>query len=320
MKLFLFFITCLVILIFLRIFSDKKDASSKLNKKSKPSKSDASLTQNSSSEVKPKTRYQVDHPFPPHWRSILVHKIPFYSSLSKDEKTHFEQRVQDFLLRCKITGIDVEIDLTDRLLVASSAIIPIFAFRDWEYSNLSEVLIYPNSFNHNFETSGDGRNILGMVGTGYMNGKMILSKPALHHGFLNESDKKNTAIHEFVHLVDKLDGSIDGIPSVLLEKQYIIPWLQLINHKIEEISSENSDINPYGGTSTIEFYAVASEYFFERPKLLKAKHPKLYEMLELIFSQKMTSRELQQEKIEIGRNSPCPCGSGKKFKRCCGNK
>ena len=47
--------------------------------------------------------------------------------------------------------------------------------------------------------------------------------------------KKNTAIHEFVHLIDKTDGTIDGIPELLLEKQYTIPWIDLIKNKIDEI-------------------------------------------------------------------------------------
>ena len=205
------------------------------------------------------------------------------------------------------------------ILVASSAIIPIFAFPHWQYLKLTEVLLYPSEFNENFETSGQGRAILGMVGTGYMEGKMILSKPALIHGFRNESDKKNTAIHEFVHLVDKADGKIDGIPSLLLEKQYAIPWLDLIHKKIDEIYEGRSDINPYGATNSSEFFAVVCEYFFERPKLLKSKHPKLYGLLENIFNQDMAAKMKKSDRKTIGRNDPCPCGSGIKFKKCCGS-
>ena len=84
------------------------------------------------------------------------------------------------------------------------------------------MLIYPDTFNHNFETEGAGRRILGMVGTGYMNGVMILSKKALRDGFSNTSDKRNTAIHEFVHLIDKMDGYIDGVPEILLKQSYCI--------------------------------------------------------------------------------------------------
>jgi Mlc titration factor MtfA (ptsG expression regulator) len=257
-------------------------------------------------------------PFPADWRIILLRDIPFYNSLSEEEKSRFEYKAQEFLLNVRITGIETSIDTRDKLLIASSAVIPIFEFDDWKYTNIQEVLLYPSLFNEKFETSGSDGVIGGMVGNGYMEGKMILSRQALRHGFKNESDKKNTAIHEFVHLIDKTDGSIDGIPSLLLEKQYSIPWIDLINKKIDEIYNGESDINPYGGTNRAEFFSVVSEYFFERPKLLAINHPELYDMLEKVFNTNMSSRSLRKNRIEIGRNSPCPCNSGKKFKKCCG--
>ncbi len=261
---------------------------------------------------KPADKFSTD------WRKILTQKVAYYNNLSGEEKPRFEYKIQEFLNNIRITGISTTVNDTDRLLIAASAIIPIFAFPDWQYINLKEVLVYPNQFDEDFQTEGSERRILGMVGTGYMNGKMILSKRALRYGFDNESDKKNTAIHEFVHLVDKADGNIDGIPTALLEKQYTIPWIDLIQHKIDEIYEGKSDINPYGATNKSEFFAVISEYFFERPKLLKAKHPKLYGLLEEIFNQEMTSKVLKKKNKDIGRNDPCPCGSGEKFKRCCG--
>lgn len=234
--------------------------------------------------------------FPQDWRAILIKQVPFYNLLSEEEKSWFEFKIQEFLLNCKITGIDTDVETIDRLLVASSAVIPIFAFRKWKYLNLFEVLLYSSSFNQDFETQGSDRLIAGMVGTGYMEGKMILSKPALRYGFQNETDKKNTAIHEFVHLIDKSDGALDGIPSLLLEKQYTIPWIDLITRKIDEIFQNKSDINPYGGTNRGEFFSVASEYFFERPELLAEKHPKLYDLLEQIFNQDLASKGLGKKK------------------------
>ena len=257
-------------------------------------------------------------PFPPDWRTILSKEVSYYNSLSDEEKTRFEYKVQEFLFNCRITGIETSVDTRDKLLVASSAVIPIFGFEDWKYSNIQEVLLYPSLFNEKFSTQGSDRNIAGMVGNGYMEGKMILSQAALRHGFKNESDKRNTAIHEFVHLIDKTDGSMDGIPSLLLEKQYAIPWIDLINQKIEEIYDGESDINPYGGTNRVEFFSVVSEYFFERPKLLAKNHPELYTLLEKVFKQDMSSKILNKNKTKIGRNSPCPCKSGNKFKNCCG--
>lgn len=256
--------------------------------------------------------------FPDKWKPIIIKKVQFYNALTEEEKRNFEYRIQEFLLNCRITGVKTGVNDEDKLLIAASAIIPIFQFKDWKYTNIQEVLVYPKSFNKDFQTEGDERNILGMVGTGYMDGKMILSKEALYHGFENETDKKNTAVHEFIHLVDKMDGSIDGIPSLLLEKQYVLPWLEMMDEKIKEICSKTADINPYGATNRQEFFAVTGEYFFERPKLLEKKHPELYAMLEEIFNHDMSDRALNGKKQHIGRNSPCPCNSGSKFKKCCG--
>lgn len=270
-------------------------------------------------KIKKRNRWKIPSgPFPPQWRGILANHVPFYNALSHKEKRHFEYKVQEFLLNCRITGISTEIDTTDKLLVASSAVIPIFEFKNWRYVNLSEVLLYPTMFGDKFEIEGQNRRTLGMVGSGYMEGKMILSKLALLHGFKNETDKKNTAIHEFVHLIDKSDGEIDGVPSLLLEKQYAIPWIDLIDKKIEEIFESRSDINPYGGTNRSEFFSVVSEYFFERPKLLERNHPQLYNLLEQIFNQDMAAKNMTKKSAKIGRNSVCLCGSGLKFKKCCG--
>ncbi|MBN2789957.1 MAG: zinc-dependent peptidase [Candidatus Delongbacteria bacterium] len=257
-------------------------------------------------------------PFPVKWRNILSDKVDFYFDLNDEEKTLFEFKVQQFLLNTRITGIETDVDDTDRVLVAASAVIPIFQFRNWIYSNLYEVLLYSDSFNDDFKTEGKDRNILGMVGTGYMEGKMILSKSSLYHGFANENDKSNTAIHEFVHLIDKADGVIDGIPSLLLDRQYSIPWIELMRKSIDEIYEGMSDINPYGATNKAEFFSVISEYFFENPKLLEDKHPELYKYLEKIFHVDLAERAKDHKKKSISRNDPCPCGSGKKFKKCCG--
>lgn len=260
--------------------------------------------------------------FPAKWRIILNEKIPFYRHLDTPEKDRFEMGIIRFLTRVRITGVKVDVDITDKLLVASSAVIPVFGFRDWHYSFLNEVLLYPDSFDYQYEINSKEDVILGMVGSGTMEGKMILSKPALHRGFDNTTDKQNVGIHEFVHLLDKEDGSIDGIPGTLQDKAYAIPWLNLIHRQMAMIAKGKSDINAYGATNEKEFLAVASEYFFERPELLQKNHPDLYQQLSMAFRQD-TAHLLTgslPEKVELRRNDPCPCGSGRKFKKCCMNK
>jgi Mlc titration factor MtfA (ptsG expression regulator) len=224
-------------------------------------------------------------PMPAEWVSILERRVGFYTRLPAAKRKAFRQRVMRFLQDVRVTGISTEVSDEDRLLVAASAVIPIFGFPQWRYRGLREVLLYPGSFNQRYETAGPGRTISGQVGGGVMGGKVILSRPALHQGFANETSKSHVGIHEFVHLLDKADGLVDGIPEALLEKQYAIPWMKLMQEKITLIRSGKADINPYGGTQESEFFPVVSEYFFKRPDLLKRKYPALYAKLERIFRQ-----------------------------------
>jgi len=120
------------------------------------------------------------------------------------------------------------------------------------------------------------------VGDGAMNDTMILSLRALREGF-EKKDGSQTALHEFVHLIDKADGVADGVPEYLIPKSLIEPWLRHIRAGIIDIKQNDSDINPYAATNEQEFFAVISEYFFEKPQLLQRHHPQLYEMLNRMF-------------------------------------
>jgi len=263
-------------------------------------------------------RKKVTGDFPPSWRVILEEKVGFYRSLPADEKKRFEIDVMRFLANVRITGIETTVDITDKLLVASSAAIPVFGFPEWDYTFLDEVLLYPGHFDRDYDIGSHNEAILGMVGSGSMQGKMILSKPALHTGFSNAGDKHNVGIHEFIHLLDKEDGDIDGIPTVLNNKGYARPWLDLIHASIIDILKGKSDIDIYGATNESEFLAVVGEYFFERPDLLKKNHPDLYALLAQAFHQDTAARRAVPARSGIERNDPCPCGTGEKFKKCCG--
>jgi MtfA peptidase len=218
-------------------------------------------------------------------RSILLDKVKFYLQLDDQSRVKFETQVENFLNTTTITGIKTTVSQEDRILIGASAIIPIFAFDEWEYKNLNEVLVYPEHFDEHFTIGSKSKYILGMVGNGFMEGTMILSKKSLHHGFNNKTDKLNTAIHEFIHLMDKSDGRIDGLIQGYNENINVIPWIELMNLKINEIQKSKSDIRDYAALNSAEFLAVTGEYFFERPRLLKKKHPKLYALLSEFFEQ-----------------------------------
>ena len=182
---------------------------------------------------------------PQKWKDILFSKVLFYQRLEQEQQEHFEEDVFKFLKNIKITGAKgAEVTLEDRLLVASSAVIPLFGFPQWHYTYLDEVILYPSAFDLNFNLRNPNQIVTGLVGTGgEMEGKMILSKPALHFGFDVNNDKKNVAIHEFVHLFDKEDGEIDGIPPGFEDNSFTLPWVELMRRKTIEILNEESDIN-----------------------------------------------------------------------------
>ncbi|WP_204343952.1 zinc-dependent peptidase [Psychroserpens algicola] len=219
--------------------------------------------------------------FPSHWHAILLKEVRYYKNLEPSEQKRFQTRMMQFLSEVYIDSVGFEIEELDKILIASSAVIPVFSFAEWHYPTLSGIILYPDNFNEDFQFSDQSKSkrIAGVVGTGRLEKKMILSRKALYHGFKNANDKRNTAIHEFVHLIDKMDDNVDGIPEVLMQNAYTIPWLKLVHDEMEAINKDTSDIRAYGGTKQAEFFAVASEYFFENPKLMKRKHPELYKMM-----------------------------------------
>jgi Mlc titration factor MtfA (ptsG expression regulator) len=235
-----------------------------------------------------RTRKKKAKSFPLHWHNILINEVEFYKLLSAAEQFRFQERMMQFLSEVYIDSVDLDITELDTILIASSAVIPVFAFTAWHYTTLSGVILYPDNFNEDFQFShkSKSKQIAGVVGTGRLEGKMILSKKALHHGFKNDNDGRNTAIHEFVHLIDKMDDNVDGIPQILLQNPNTIPWLKLIHEEMKDISNNKSKLRAYGATNQAEFFAVASEYFFESPERLKKNHPELYLALSKSFKVK----------------------------------
>jgi hypothetical protein len=220
---------------------------------------------------------------PENYSELLQQYVKFYRQLDEEGKRRFEKRAEQFLSSVKITGVNAEVEDLDRLLIASGAIIPVFAIPDWQYINLHEVLVYPGTFNADFDQAGPDRTVAGMVGSGAMQHVMIITKWQLRQGFIDERSNYNTAIHEFVHLIDKMDGTLDGVPEIILERKYKEQWKEMMNTTIRQMKAYGSDIDMYGATSPVEFLAVISEYFFEQPDLLKANHPDLYAMLVRIY-------------------------------------
>jgi len=241
----------------------------------------------SSKKKKMLLQKKLEKKFPDEWKTMLEKEVVFYKQLNDADRNLFEKRIQLFIASKNIEGIETGIDDNIRLMVASSAVIPTFAFPKYNYPYVQTVLIYPNSFDEKFQTkrfAGHKEFISGMVDGRNQNGTVILSKPDLIRAFDGLAHKENVGIHEFVHLLDKEDGAIDGIPEVLIKHQFVGPWLHEIKNEIKRIEKGKSDINPYALKNNAEFLAVVSEYFFCNPEKFEHKHLELYHFLSAIFN------------------------------------
>ncbi|MCE9529780.1 MAG: zinc-dependent peptidase [Planctomycetes bacterium] len=260
----------------------------------------------------------MGQPFPASWEQILQSHVAFFRALPDHEKERFRQNVKVFLDEVQITGIRTDVDDTIRVLIAASAVMPIFGFHDWEYHRLGEVLVYPDSFGEKYQTTGNtDENFLGMVGLKHLSGVMILSKPSLLGGFDDSLSKDNVGVHEFVHLVENEEAEYGLPPEV--PWQVVKHWVQYVAQELSHPRKNHSYINKYAYTNEREFFAVLAEYFFKSPDLLQEKDPQLYAMLREMFHQDTRSllRLPSSARQRYDRNDPCPCGSGKKYKHCC---
>ncbi|MDJ0367754.1 zinc-dependent peptidase [Hymenobacter sp. H14-R3] len=260
-------------------------------------------------------------PFPAAWRALLVENVAFYRALAPEGRARFEQAMQLFLARTRLTGIQTEVDDLTRVLAAAAAVIPVFGFPGWEYPTLHEVLIVPDAWQ--LEAQPDHEvlplqgTLLGSVQRFQTSQYMRLSRAALVQGFTNPADRHNVGVHEFAHLVDEADGQIDGVPGAGLPPALRPAWAAVVRRELAAIRAGRSDLDPYAGTNEAEFFAVVNEAFFERPEQLQEGHPALYDLLaQALHQHPGQPAQAASTGPVLAAGSPCPCGSGKPYKDC----
>ncbi|AHM62026.1 hypothetical protein D770_18875 [Flammeovirgaceae bacterium 311] len=257
--------------------------------------------------------------FPKEWRRLLATNVAFYNGLTKRQKRGFEHRIAVFLAQTKIEGVETEVDDLSCLLIAASAVMLTWGYKDWEYPNLGEVYLTDGAVAVHSPEPGRQNITAGQIKPQGSQHMVVLSKQALLQGFANPKDSRNVGLHEFAHLLDEQDGTTDGLPDHYLSGGLAEAWQEVMQEKTELIKDGKAGINPYGATNGAEFFAVMTEYFFERPRKLLQQHPRLYRLLAHTFKQHPAKKEPEElvKAEEPGRNDPCPCGSGEKYKKCC---
>jgi Mlc titration factor MtfA (ptsG expression regulator) len=224
-------------------------------------------------------RALLSQPFPESRRRLLTRRSPHFNRLPRPLRERFERDVAIFLDEKTITGVGIEASEELRLLVAASAITLSVGWPDHEWDTLTEVLLYPDDFDRDYNFGGEER-----VGEAHAWGTVILSAPALQESFDDPEDGYHVGFHEFAHLLDLQLGEFDGVPAALSEARSR-QWAALVPQEMERIREGRSALDEYGAESPAEFFAVSVETFFELPGELRDGHPVLYEILSEYFAQ-----------------------------------
>jgi len=227
-------------------------------------------------------------PFPKDWRTILKKNVPYFYSMPADIQLQLKQHVMVFLTEKKFFGFEgVVIDDEIKVTIAAQACLLLLNRKTCYYPKLKSIYVYPAAF----VTKHESRDAAGVLqnrprvlsGESWELGKVILSWKDSKQGALVFNDGHNVVIHEFAHQLDQETGMANGAP--FLKHKNNRCWSQVLASEFKRLqqqaaSGEPTLLDHYGATNPAEFFAVASEVFFERPNEMKRQHLALYEQLQ----------------------------------------
>jgi MtfA peptidase len=193
-------------------------------------------------------------------------------------KPTFEEHLHRFIAHRSMTGVDMKLDDELRLLVAASAATLAAGWPGYAWSQVTEVLLYPDSFDRDFVVGPQE-----LAGLADHWGTIVISAPALRHSFENPADGYHVGLHELAHLLQEQE-SPSGVPRNLRTKE-LRTWDAIQMREIETARLGTSVLDPYGGSHPRELFPVAVETFFERPGPLRDRHGDLYAFLCAYFGQ-----------------------------------
>lgn len=226
-------------------------------------------------------------PFPPAWRAMLQQRWPLYRRLPPPLQQRLRRHVLVLLAQTPFIGCrGLPIDDEVRVLVAAQAALLLLGRDRGTFANLRQVLVYPDAFVVDrpvTDAAGvvqDARRVL--VGESWQRGQLVLSWPEVLAGAADADDGRNVVIHEFAHQLDQETGPANGAPW--LAKARRARWAAVLGAAYAELQArlargESGVLDAYAASDPAEFFAVASENFFERPFALAAEAPALYDEL-----------------------------------------
>jgi len=232
--------------------------------------------------------------FPAEWLSIIQRNVPYYRRLTEAATRELQRDILIFLSEKRFVGCrDLEITDEIKVTIAAQACILLLGRQTDYYPGLRTILVYPEAYvakTRRYLGAGliaEGPEV--RLGESWRRGSVVLSWDDVRRGVSDASDGDNVVFHEFAHQLDSSGGRGDS-SEVLRRRSAFIAWARVLHKSFEKLKRDVGRSRPtilraYGASSPAEFFAVATESFFERPNELKKKEPQLYNELKNFYHQ-----------------------------------
>ena len=237
-------------------------------------------------------------PFPEAWRAVLARNVKVYALLDAEEQQRLRDLVQVFIDEKHWEGCGgLELDDEMRVTIAGSACLLILG-RDRDLmKEVESILVYPSAVLLPAQERGmfDGRPLVEdgptpVLGVAHGGGPVVLAWDAVLQGARNARDGRNLVMHEIAHKIDFLDGDADGTPpleSAAARRE----WARVCEAAFLAHTRGAADLlSDYATTNEAEFFAVATEMFFERPWAMAREQPELYAVLRAFYNLDLAAR------------------------------
>ena len=225
--------------------------------------------------------------FPDKYLEIIEKNVPLYRHLSDSLKQELGGLINIFLDEKHFEGCG-GLEITDeiKVTIAAQACMLLLNRKTKFFPKLRTILVYPHTYVAKTVSSGGGLVVEGQsvrLGESWQSGPVVLAWDSVTGGTSNAADAQNVVIHEFAHQLDQEDGSADGAP-ILEHRSRNKAWAEVLSGEYEALQKKKkrhrrSVMSKYGATNQAEFFAVATETFFEKPRQMRKRHQELYEEL-----------------------------------------
>ena len=231
-------------------------------------------------------------PFPRQWIDIVERNIGVYTSLPMELRLQLRRMIKQFLHQKHFSGAG-GLEITDeiRVTIAAEACMLLLNRNTGVYPALRYIVVYPAAFVVDRPGAVAGGVVStgrkGVLGESWSNGKVILAWDDVLRGSMNFVDGQNVVLHEFAHQLDSESGNTNGAP-VLAGNNCLRTWATTLSAEFEDLQRDawkgkRSLLDHYGATNPAEFFAVATETFFEQPRQMAKHHAELFEVLKCYF-------------------------------------